>query len=40
MWYVLDNKQFFETVVLSQSLTAHVLKLAYDDLDYYGPTRT
>ena len=36
----MDNKQAFETVVLPQSLTYHVLKLTHDLLGHNGSTRT
>ena len=34
------NKQDFETIVLPQYLTNHVLKLAHNELGHNGSTRT
>ena len=40
MQYVKDNKQTFEAIVPSQSLTNHVLKLAHDERSHSGSTVT
>ena len=40
MWYVMNNKQTFETVVLPQSLASHVLRSVYDELSHSGTART
>ena len=36
MQYVIDNKQTFETIVLPQSLTNHLLKLAHNEYGHNG----
>ena len=40
MSYVKDKKQTFEPIVLPQSLTNHVLKLAHDEMGHIGSTKT
>ena len=37
---VCDEKQTFETVVLLESLTSHILNFTYDELDHNDFTQT
>ena len=38
MQFVKDNKQKFETMVLPQSLTNHVIELVHDEIGHNGST--
>ena len=40
MLCVKDNKQMFETMVIPQHLTNHVLKLAHDEMGHNGSMGT
>ena len=38
--YVIDGDNMYETIVLPRALTAHILKIAHDNLGHNGTHRT